>query len=179
MNIQFPLRGQNNQKDVMLGVHQRETETAQVTINGKQNNIACMVTNSTNLSTVLGQTSENPTPESYSLFLINKGKDEGHQDLASDTKSQGQLTTMFVNTDIVKSQIVGDVQCPLIGVVPLKTKERDVCFFAFSHPSFVRMERNKISEISIKLKTDTGDPFALPPHGKVVSRLHFRRKHLL
>ena len=179
MDIQFPLRGQNNQKEVMLGVHQRETETAQVGINGKQNNIASMVSNSTNLSTVLGQTSENPTSESYSLFLVNKGKEEGRQDLASDTKSQDQLTTMYVYTDIVKSQIVGDVQCPLLGVVPVKPKERDVCFFAFSHPYYIRLERHEISEINIKLKTDTGDPFPLAPHGKVVSRLHFRRKHLL
>ena len=96
MDIQFPIRRQNNQKEVMLGVHQREWETAQVGINGKQTNIASMVSNSTNLSTVLGQTSENPTPESYSLFLINKAKDEGHQNLACDTKSEDQLTTMYV-----------------------------------------------------------------------------------
>jgi len=149
-----------------------------VKITTTPNKVVELVSNSSYLPSLLGCPINKPTPEGYTFVVLEESK--GDKSFISELPpTLDPLTTMYIYTDIVKSQIVGDTQCPLIGVVPIKQEERDVCFFSFSHPYYVTLTSQEISEINIQLKTDTGDPFPLASNGKVVCRLHFRRKHRL
>ena len=149
-----------------------------VKITTTPNNVVILGSNSSYLPSILGCPIRNPSPEGYTFVEIDEAKGDKYF-ISPLPPTLDPLTTMYIYTDIVKSQIVGDTQCHIIAVVPIKQEERDVCFFSFSHPYYVALTSHEISEINIQLKTDTGDPFPLASNGKVVCRLHFRRKHRL
>ena len=89
------------------------------------------------------------------------------------------LSSMFVYTNIIKYQLVGDKECPLLGVVPIKGTFREQTFWPFNPPYYIPLTNNEIDSINIKLCTDTGKPFPLLRNGKVICRLHFRRRVLM
>ena len=153
-------------------------EKDRVKITTSPNKAVILVSNSSYLPSLLGYPIKNPNADGFTCVEIDESK--GAKTYISDLPpTLDPLTTMYIYTDLVKSQIVGDTQCPLIVVVPIKQEERDVCFFSFSHPYYVALTSLEISDINIQLKTDTGDPFPLAINGKVVCRLHFSRKHRL
>ena len=150
-----------------------------VRINAAPNLIVTLVSDSSYLATLLGQPVLNTRPDGFNILIITPQENGDLEMISSKPPSLDPLTTMYVYTDIVKWQLVGDGESPLLGVVPIKGDLKDVSYFTFPHPYYVPLERHEISEINLKLKTDTGDPFPLVKNGKVVCRLHFRRKHLL
>ena len=89
------------------------------------------------------------------------------------------LRSMFIYSDIIKYQTVGDVQAPLLGVLPVRGSYKEQAFWNFSPPYYIPVAKTDFDTINISLWTDTGDAFPLLPHGKVICRLHFRRKQLL
>ena len=89
------------------------------------------------------------------------------------------LQSMYIYTDIIKYQLVGDLESPLLGVLPVKGEYKEQAFWYFSPPYYVPLNQSELDTINIQLRTDTGDPFPLHPNGKVIVRLHFRRKPIL
>jgi hypothetical protein len=84
---------------------------------------------------------------------------------------------MFVYSDISKHQVVGDVDAPLLGIVPVSGAFGSYNHFGFSSPPFVGINKSHITEIRIFLMTDTGKPVAfLADSSSVICTLRFRRR---
>ena len=88
-------------------------------------------------------------------------------------------TNIFVYTDIVEYQIVGDTLAPLLRVIPMKNYTTigriDHYTHVFNNPHYVPIGRHFIETIHVDLMSDTGEyvPFLI---GKSIIKLHFRKK---
>ena len=85
---------------------------------------------------------------------------------------------MFVYADIIKYQTVGDTSTPLLAVLPVKGQPRQTCYWACQPPYYIPVTNNDFESIRIRICTDTGEPYPIG-YGKVICRLHLRRKSLL
>ena len=84
------------------------------------------------------------------------------------------FTSLYVYSDIILPQLVGDAYVKLMGVVPIIGNFGQTSHWGFNPPYYLPISRGYISSIEIELRTDTGD--LLPVRsGKVVCRLHFRK----
>jgi hypothetical protein len=91
----------------------------------------------------------------------------------------GGFYTLYVYTDIIECQTVGDVHVPLLGTIHIEGETNKVVSVRYDKSHYVRLNKNSINEITIEIKDDLNRdvPFT---YGKVVSKLHFRpvKQHL-
>ncbi len=82
---------------------------------------------------------------------------------------------MYVNSDVVVPQLVGDKYASLLQIVPVQAR-RDTChiFHRFIDPDYVTVKFNSIETIEIQLTTDFGKTIVFYI-GKTYCKLHFRR----
>ena len=121
------------------------------------------------------------------LGLPNTKKEEDLQLIDTQTVIKGESAPvldhsplMFIYSNIIDYQIVGDTLTPLLGVVPVKSGARQQSHWTFAPPYYIPVKTSDLNIIGIQLKTDTGDAYPIASNGKVVLRLHFRRRrHLL
>ena len=85
------------------------------------------------------------------------------------------LRSLFIHCDIVQSQLVGDLQVPLLRTVAVRGQTEDVVAESFSNIHYMRIERSTFQEIEVHITDDVGRrvPFQ---HGRVLVKLHFKRK---
>ena len=85
----------------------------------------------------------------------------------------GGFSSLYVYTDIIEHQIVGDHAVPLLRCIPVKGETYECVTITYDKPHYVLMSKNHINTITIEIKTDQNQPvpFTL---GKVVVRLHIR-----
>ena len=83
----------------------------------------------------------------------------------------GGIYTLFVYTDIIEHQVVGDHFVPLLRCVHISGDDKYVV--TTSYDNYVRMSKSYISDIDIEVKTDQNLRVAFK-YGKVVAKLHFR-----
>jgi hypothetical protein len=104
-------------------------------------------------------------------------------DLDSDTYTSDSytdiergMTALFVYTNIIKPQIVGDVSVPLLRAVPIKEKQSHALRAEeFRHPMYFPTIHEVTDLIQILIKRDNGE--AVPfKSGKVIATLHFRKR---
>lgn len=86
---------------------------------------------------------------------------------------------LFLYSDIIKYQTVGDIKAPMIAVLPVKGEVGQQCYWACQPPYFFPVSKNDFDTINIQLRTDSGDPFPVDEQSKVIARLHFRRRRLV
>jgi hypothetical protein len=93
----------------------------------------------------------------------------------SDTFELGQQI-MYIYTDIVSPNLVGNVNTPLLRVVVPKGDRDEIVCTTFTKPFYVPVARRDIDEIEININDDSGQsmPFT---GGKSMVMLHFRRRH--
>lgn len=85
------------------------------------------------------------------------------------------FSALYIYTDIVQDQIVGDVMVPLIRVVPFKNNsKRNHTWVNFNRVQYLSVLDRQTDSIEINIRRDNGEviPFQ---HGKVVVTLHFQR----
>lgn len=85
------------------------------------------------------------------------------------------FSALYVYTDVVESQLVGDVMVPLIRVVPFKNNnKREDTWVNFPRVQYLPVRIRETDSIEIVISRDNGEiiPFQ---KGKVVVTLHFRR----
>ena len=87
------------------------------------------------------------------------------------------ITSIYVYSDQTKYQTVGDSQVPLIGVFPVQGKDGDQLYWSFNPPYYIPVSTSTMASINIHLCDDRGDDIPFQKEGKVVVRLHFRRRH--
>lgn len=83
---------------------------------------------------------------------------------------------IYVYTDIIKPQLVGDAHLPLIAVAPVNGESGCTsAHWNFLPPYYLPVSRTYINDIEFQIKSEFGDfvPFR---NGIVINRLHFRRR---
>lgn len=90
---------------------------------------------------------------------------------------EGGRRSIFVYTDIVLPQVVGNTLAPLLRVLPINqhTPLGTHVYHSFNNLYYFPLSKNFINSVEIRLCDITGDyvPFR---SGRVVSTLHFRQK---
>lgn len=84
---------------------------------------------------------------------------------------------LYVYSDIVEPQYVGDANVPLLKIVPLKTGSKtagDMISTSYSMPHYIPVKTKHFDVINVNIRDDTGRKFAFE-RGKVVVKLHFRQ----
>ena len=85
------------------------------------------------------------------------------------------IAAIYVYTDIIKPQYIGNVKAPCIRVCSVPTtKYGDNCFLNFPNPSYVPLSHKMFKTVRIVLKDKTNKviPFEF---GETIVKLHFRR----
>ncbi len=85
----------------------------------------------------------------------------------------GGFYTMYVYTDIIEYQSVGDSYVPLLRCVHITRESNDTVSVRYDKPHYASVNKSNITDITIELKDDQNRviPFA---YGKVIVKLHFR-----
>ena len=86
--------------------------------------------------------------------------------------------SMYIYCDIIKYQIVGDIEAPLFGVLPVQGRDGEQIYWGFNPPYYIPVNTDSLRSFEIRICNDMGELFPFDPSGKVVCRLHFRRKRL-
>ena len=84
------------------------------------------------------------------------------------------LHSLYVYTDIVEAQMVGDSKVPLIRIVPVETTATKIVMKTFLSPQYIPVSRKQFNKIEMNIRLHTGElvPFAA---GHLLVTLHFRQ----
>ena len=86
----------------------------------------------------------------------------------------GGLYSLFLYTDIVEDQIIGDVNAPLLRIVPIDQKKcGDTVTKTYQDPHFIKLKMSHFDTISMHIRRDTGEKISFQ-RGKVIVKLCFR-----
>ena len=85
----------------------------------------------------------------------------------------GGFFTLFVYTDIIEHQVVGDHFVPLLRCVHISGEDKYVVQLVTTRCTTYRCSKSYISDIDIEVKTDQN--LSVPfKYSKVVGKLHLR-----
>ena len=104
--------------------------------------------------------------------------------MSDRTVSLEYVTSMYASSSIVKHQLVGNTEPPLLAIVPIQNGSLNPVgvgiqeYYAFNPPVYVRLSQATFRDVRIELKTALGEPFHFltSPTQKVSTPLHFRRR---
>ena len=87
------------------------------------------------------------------------------------------VQTIYIYSDGIDYQIVGNSKAMLMGVFPVKRKHGEQQSWQFNPFQYIDIPSSTISSITMRICTPTGEdvPFM---SGDTLCRLHFRRKML-
>jgi len=88
---------------------------------------------------------------------------------------RGGIDALYIYSDIVAPQVVGNVHTQLIRICHITGKHGDIFHTVFQPPNYLPVLYKEITKIDITIGTDTGKvvPFL---YGNVICKLHFRKK---
>ncbi len=84
------------------------------------------------------------------------------------------MTMMYVYSDIVMKQIVGDTMAPLLRTVKLEGDAGDTVEKIFQAPHYIPLLKRDFDHIKVYIRSDTGEPMPFL-YGKILVKLHFKR----
>ena len=58
-----------------------------------------------------------------------------------------RYTALYVYTDSIQNQLVGDVRSPLLGLVPAKSRYGDMTYVTYKQPQFFLLSRSNIQTV--------------------------------
>lgn len=85
----------------------------------------------------------------------------------------GGQYNFFVYTNIVEAQHVGEYVVPLLRIVQKQGSYGDLITFSYNHLHYVPVNKQRVQDIQIELKTDLNSPIRFT-YGKTICKLHFR-----
>ena len=92
------------------------------------------------------------------------------------------MNLLYVYTDIIQHNIVGNLFAPLLRVIPFKVSNEAKAqngaiqsHYEFLHPQYLPLSQSQLDTIRISINGDMGQPIVFV-QGKAVVTLHFRRK---
>jgi len=85
------------------------------------------------------------------------------------------IYSLYVYSDLVEEQLVGDVRAPLLRIVNVEGENSDIITHAYNKPYFLPLKKREFDTIEIYIRDDTGQkvPFQ---RGKVIVTLAFRKR---
>ena len=83
--------------------------------------------------------------------------------------------SVYVYTDIIENQNVGDYMVPLLRVVPVRSKFGELNWIHYDQPHYLNLSRGNITSIEINIKDELGN-FISFEFGKAIVTLVFRKK---
>ena len=88
------------------------------------------------------------------------------------------LNSIYVYSNVIEDCVVGNAVVPLLRTVLVSGNYGDLVQKIFIHPHYLPISQNRINDIEISLRDDQGSliPFEF---GKVLIKLHFRKKRIL
>ena len=87
------------------------------------------------------------------------------------------FNSLYIYSDIVESQYVGDTKAPLLRIVPMKITDEPYHGVDFSNVHYINLLRKSFNSVQITIKSSTGEPFPFIS-GRSMVKLHFRKKRL-
>ncbi|KAJ8032371.1 hypothetical protein HOLleu_25885 [Holothuria leucospilota] len=97
-------------------------------------------------------------------------KDTGDQPF-----DRNPIHQLFVYTDIIENQLVGDSSAPLLRTIPVAGSFGTVVDIECQKREYHPVVSNLIPTIEIDIRDETGNPIAFNS-GRVIVTLHFRQK---
>ena len=89
------------------------------------------------------------------------------------TDIHGGCYNMFIYSDIIDHQLVGDSYVPLLRSINITDTSKRHCIHMYDKPHYVHVSRDPLGDIEIDLKTDQNTNIKFT-YGKVILKLHFR-----
>ena len=86
----------------------------------------------------------------------------------------GGINNMYIYTDIIENMIVGDMQAPLLRIVPAGGKFGDVVHQSFETLRYIPLRKKSFDTIELDIRDVFGEPVSFES-GILVVTLHFRR----
>lgn len=95
---------------------------------------------------------------------------------SQSTRPQMKFKTpaLYVYSDIIGDELVGDAKVPLLRAVPIDGEMGDFVHKEFIRPYYKQLTKGYINSILMEVKDDTGEDIEFTL-GKVICTLHFRR----
>jgi len=111
------------------------------------------------------------------VIAAKNGRIEAFEESPYVADPNTHYKTLFVYTDIVEPQIVGDVLAPLLRMVHVTGTDGDLVSVQFDRPHYLSVSRKDIETLEIVIRMHTGEltPFE---RGRSYVKLHFRQKYL-
>jgi hypothetical protein len=112
---------------------------------------------------------------SEDLVIYKKNKDVkiAYESLLATTKSINLTQMLFIYTDIIPPQVVGDTRASLIRTVHVENDHQKGSFISFENPQYFPVNKTEISSINININDETGKPVQFI-NSLVSVTLHFR-----
>ena len=82
--------------------------------------------------------------------------------------------SMFIYTDIIEDQYVGDSRSKLLDTLSIKGKKDEVVTIELENPNYVNLNKSEISSINISLRDSTGELIHFTKFAKFIVKLHFK-----
>lgn len=82
---------------------------------------------------------------------------------------------LYLYSNLVEAQVVGDTMAPLLRVVPIEGKHGEVITKTYTHLHYVPVTQSFVNNVEIYIRNDVGKKMPFE-RGKVVVTLHFRRR---
>lgn len=89
----------------------------------------------------------------------------------------GTFYNIYVYSDVLQYQLVGDSFTPLLRTVTTEGKSGEMIEKSFNNVHYMPVSKSTFESIEIDLRSDTGDPIPFQD-GKVVVKLHFRKRKI-
>ena len=89
----------------------------------------------------------------------------------------GGMQCLYVYSDIVSFQIVGDTKARLLKVLPVEGKHGDAIYRSFDVPTYYPVGTKEFQDIKIDIRDGSGRKIQFQ-RGRVVVNLHFRKRQL-
>lgn len=85
------------------------------------------------------------------------------------------VKTLYIYTDIIEYQFVGDKLAPLLRTVPVERQDSGTLNSNFTNPDYLLVNKNEIFKINIKICDDSGNNIRFID-GKVIVKLNFKKE---
>ena len=123
------------------------------------------------LATALGMSTVAATGQLEGLHLMSKH--------ATFHPKPDLIHSLYVYTNVTQYQAVGNIEAPLLGIVPVERVGSGVrSHWAFSPPCYLGVSKSYIDSIHVKIRTDRGERIHFGPGTNVVCCIRFRKKRI-
>lgn len=121
------------------------------------------------LWSMLGFGHERLDPKLLKIYMLNSQEAKLPIDLHAG------MYSLYVYTDIIEDQLVGDAFAPLLRIVHMDKKgpSGDVTTRTYQSPHFVKVRMKHFDTITVRVRRDTGEKIRFQ-RGKIVAKLCFR-----